>query len=361
MTAPTPLHLAVVTERHVGLATYADNLRECLRSEPGLVTAWYPVEYTAPGWWDRVPVPSGARAALSGRAEAQRAAGTASEAVVFNTQVPAVLGGRRARSSTYFLCTDVTPRQYDAMAAGYGHRVDRPGPVRGLKHVANRHVFRHATRIFPWSTWVARSLVEDYEVDPDRIVVVPPGVDTTRWRPADEPRAAGPVRLLFVGGDLDRKGGRQLLGAYRALPVGACELMIVTRTALDPEPGVTVVNDVSPNDPRLLELYRSSDVFVLPSRAETFGIAYLEATASGMPIIAGRSGGVEDIVHDGETGYVVDPDDPVALAAALRKLVEDGALRRRLGERGRAHAVANFDARTNARRLVSTIRDSLPS
>jgi hypothetical protein len=84
-----------VMERHVGLATFADNLREFLSDEADLVTRWYPVDYATGGWWDRAPVPSGARAALAGRAEARRIAHDGPvDAVVFNTQVPAVLGGR---------------------------------------------------------------------------------------------------------------------------------------------------------------------------------------------------------------------------------------------------------------------------
>ncbi len=348
-----------VMERHVGLATFADNLRAFLADETDLVTRWYPVDYAAAGWWDRVPLPSGARAALAGRAEARRIGRDGPvDAVVFNTQVPAVLGGRAARRPLHFLCTDVTPRQYDAMAAGYDHRPDR-GPAGLLKHRVNRHVFRSAACTFAWSSWVARSLVDDYGVDPARIEVIPPGVDTEAWRPRDRARGPGPLKMLFVGGDFGRKGGDAVLSAYRSLAPGTAELTIVTRSRVEAAPGVRVVDDVSANDPRLVELYASSDVFVLPSRAETFGIAYVEASASGLPVIAGRSGGVADIVVDGETGYVVPPDDTAALVDRIRRLAEAPELRDRLGSAGRRHAVEHFDGRRNAVRLAAVVRDAV--
>ena len=71
------------------------------------------------------------------------------------------------------------------------------------------------------------------------------------------------------------------------------------------------------------------------SRVEGFGVALAEASASGLPVIAGQSGGLAEAVHDGETGLVVDPDEPDAVAAALKRLLDDQLLARRLGQGGR--------------------------
>ena len=68
---------------------------------------------------------------------------------------------------------------------------------------------------------------------------------------------------------------------------------------------------------------------------EGFGISLLEASASGLPVIAGRSGGVEDAVLDGETGILVNPDDPHDIAQALKLLLDNNALANDLGEKGR--------------------------
>ncbi len=93
-------------------------------------------------------------------------------------------------------------------------------------------------------------------------------------------------------------------------------------------------------DTELPALYNAADVFVLDSRrfdllVEGFGIAIVEASACGLPVVGGRSGGIPEAVHDGETGLVIDPDDPAAVAAAVNRLLGDAELRGRLGAAGR--------------------------
>jgi phosphatidylinositol alpha-1,6-mannosyltransferase len=95
-------------------------------------------------------------------------------------------------------------------------------------------------------------------------------------------------------------------------------------------------------------LYSTADVFALVSRrhdllVEGFGIAALEASASGLAVLAGREAGLPDAVRDGETGMLVDPYDPAAVAAGLNRLLDDGALRRRLGTAGRCAVEQYFN------------------
>ena len=124
-------HITFVMEQHLGHRTYAENIRTALRPRTDLTTTWIPITYEVSGaWWERIPF-DGMRAAMRGRRQVLQA-GSALDAdvIVFNTQVPAVLGGHRARRRPFVLCMDDTPRLMDAMAAGYGYKVDRSGLVR---------------------------------------------------------------------------------------------------------------------------------------------------------------------------------------------------------------------------------------
>lgn len=344
-----------ILEQHVGHRTYSENLASCRPNTDDLAINWVPVEYATAPAPHGLPLPRSVRVALAGRGEVR--AGLSdhpADVVVFNTQVPAALGGRRAQARPYVVITDVTPIQYDALGAGYGHRQDSFGPLRYVKFRVNRQVFLRASRCVGWSRWAANSMIEDYGVDPGRVSVIPPGVDTTLWRPSDED-PGDRFRVLFIGADFERKGGSLLLQAFERLPNHA-ELYLVTKSAVPPRDRVVVIDDMVPNDPRLVELVRASDVFVLPSLAETFGIAAAEASAAGLPVVASAVGGLPDIVIDEETGFTVSPGDVDGLAEALLALERDPDLRRRMGRNARERAVSHFDARTNADRLFELVR-----
>lgn len=347
----------MVLEQHLGHRTYAEHLEQVVAAAPDIDAVMVPVRYEAsPPWARRVPLPAGVRSVLSARREiAEGLARGPADVHLFNTQVPAALGGRRSRSAPYIVVSDVTPIQYDEMATGYGHHADRPGPLARAKHAWNRHVVQRACRVVSWSTWTRDSFVADYGVDPGRAEVIAPGVDTARWAPGDAVRD-GPARVLFVGGDFHRKGGDDLLHAFSCLPRGSAELVLVTKTPLPRVDGVEVVADIEPNDDRLVHLMRTSDIFVLPSRAETFGIAAVEASAAGLPVVATNGGGLPDIVVDGRTGLTVEPGNRDALVRALTRLVDDVETRRRLGAAARQHAIEHFDATKNGRRLLDLVR-----
>lgn len=345
--------ITFVLEHQLGHRTYAANLREVVAGFDDVDARWIAVHYEADlGMLGAVPWKA-LRTALRGRAEVvaglRRCA--PADVRVFNTQVPAAIGGPRSWRSPYVLSTDVTPRQLDQIAAEYEHLADRPGPLQWAKHRLNRHVFGRASACVPWSQWTRRSLIDDYGVDPERIHVIPPGVDLDRWKPGRR-TSDGPLRVLFVGGDFRRKGGDVLLAAVGELPPGSAELHIVSKDAVPARDGVHVYPDLAPNDQRLVDLYSSSDVFALPSRAETFGIAVVEAAACGLPVVVSDVGGLAELVTDGETGWRVPAGDQRALASVLGRLVDDRRLARRLGAAARARAEREFDARQNGRRLV---------
>lgn len=92
----------------------------------------------------------------------------------------------------------------------------------------------------------------------------------------------------------------------------------------------------------LAELYRRCTVFVMPSRGEGFGLVYLEAMRAGKPVLAARGSAAEEIVRDGETGLLLDPDDRQELTAALARLLGEPEAARRMGEAGRERWQRDF-------------------
>lgn len=100
------------------------------------------------------------------------------------------------------------------------------------------------------------------------------------------------------------------------------------------------------SDPR--PYLQAMDVFALTSRSEGMPLSVLEAWASGLPVVVPDVGGLPDMVSDGETGLLVDASDGTALVDAFRRLIADPALAARIGEAGRAVALASYDVRSMA-------------
>ena len=106
---------------------------------------------------------------------------------------------------------------------------------------------------------------------------------------------------------------------------------------------------------------RGFDVFVAASRldSESFGVAVIEASSCGLPVVVTRAGGLPEVVLEGKTGLIVERENPHALASALQALVEDPALRDRLGRCGRAHVRANYEWDLCVQRMIDVYRHAL--
>jgi len=115
-----------------------------------------------------------------------------------------------------------------------------------------------------------------------------------------------------------------------------------------------------PYGPGLLAIYRTSDVFVLPSLTEGFPQTLLEAMGSGVPVVATRVGGVAGLVEDGRNGILVDPGSPRQICSALRRLKGDGVLRRRMAVNG-LETAKNHTVESETRRMVDRINTFLGS
>ncbi len=183
--------------------------------------------------------------------------------------------------------------------------------------------------------------------------------------------AREPNRLIMVSsGNGHTKGLRYLLEALRQLrDETALSLTVVSNDDPEAEPArltrefglddiVTLTGRIDRQE--LADLYSASEIAVVPSLHEGFGFPAAEAMSSRLPVISTTAGALPEVVgEDGHAGLLIPPGDSTALATALRRLLGDEALRRRMGERGRKRAVDNFSWRQAARNTVSVYEELL--
>jgi glycosyltransferase involved in cell wall biosynthesis len=181
----------------------------------------------------------------------------------------------------------------------------------------------------------------------ERVRYLPNFIDCEAWDGSGRPRDDGPVRILYVGWLIEAKGIRELLRAFQH--VSGAQLTLVGPADPDFVAGLRELTEplgdrVRILDPRpraeLLPLYREADVFAFPTWREGFPNVALEAMAAGLPLVTTPVGAIPDIVRDGEEGLIVPARDPEALGAALRRLVADPELRRKLGDNARQRVAA---------------------
>lgn len=350
-----------VLEQTLGHVTHAQNLRSIIPPDGAIAPRWAEVAWEIPSWGRAMPpvrnwtVRAGVRAR---RAIARLDRETPLDALFVHTQVPAVLAADWMARIPTVVSVDATPIQYDELGEHYGHARGAPA-VERLKYLANRRCFDRAAHLVTWSDWAKQGLVDRYDVPPGKVTVIAPGVDVDAWTTGAPGPVGGPIRLLFVGGDLHRKGGNDLLAAFRSLRARRAdlevELHLVTKTPVAAEPGVVVHHGLGPNSAELRALYGRADIFCLPTSGDCLPMVLSEAGACGLPLVSTAVGAIPEIVRDGETGLLVPPRDRAALTAALERLVVDGALRRRLGEQASALVRRDYDARANAGRLVDLL------
>lgn len=271
----------------------------------------------------------------------------------------------RAAGIPYIISTDATTTQVESFTE-YGLKA-ASGWQQAKQRLRDRligYCFTHAALVLPWSRWAADGIRAEFGVPDERIEIVPPGVDLSAWKMREIGNIAARkrMRLLFVGGDWDRKGGPLLLDVFRRHLRGRCELHLVTRDAPADlnEPDIFVYADLTPNDARLHDVYEACDALVLPTRADCFSLASIEAMASGLPVVTCPVGGIPEIVEDGASGWLVPVGDGMALRQAIEGLLANPARGQEMGRRGRAIVEERFDARRNTYQVFALLRGLIP-
>lgn len=223
-------------------------------------------------------------------------------------------------------------------------------------------------------------IVADFGVSPEDLQILHPCVERSKFG-AQLIQEAKPTGIPFsdkktfmtVGRLVERKGHDVVLRAlpkiidqipdahYVIVGSGANEIrlkQLVTELGVS---GAVTFTGYVPDD-QLSSFYHGCKFFVMVSREieengdmEGFGIVYLEANLFGKPVVAGASGGVEDAVIDGETGFLVNPTDETAVANAIIHLLKDSELTTRLGRQGQERVLREFDCETAVKKFLSIL------
>ncbi len=257
------------------------------------------------------------------------------------------------------------------------HRSGPPGDVQRLraKPGGARRLAAFRDGVDRWVT-ISREIDEELAgsgIPPARRVAIPNGVDITRFAPATPGEQAArratlglPVGqlVIFTGRLVPEKRVSLLLQVWPAVRAAHPDAHLLLLGSGPEEPalraaageGVRFLGSVDDVAPYL----QAADVFVLPSAAEGLSVALLEALATGLAALVTRVGGAADVIEHAENGWLVPPDDPAALQAALLLLLGDEGRRRAFGQQGRDRIVRHFSLPSVADRLRELYEGLLP-
>lgn len=232
-------------------------------------------------------------------------------------------------------------------------------------------VARRLPRILTVSECSKRDVAREFGLQARRVEVVFNGIDVELFRPIPEVPRRDDLLVTTLSHDQPLKGFRYLLDAFAEVRKGHPDLRLkvigspgertdtrrrVRRLGL--QDAVEFTGRVTAE--AIAAAYAEATIAVVPSLYEGFGFPAGEAMACEVPVVSTRGGALPEVVgEDGETGLLVAPGDPADLANALRTLLEDAGLRRRLGRAGRQRVLAQFTWRRAAERTVHAYREAI--
>ena len=236
---------------------------------------------------------------------------------IFGWSVPAGVSLVYASDATFRLVEDYHPKYRNLSRA-----------ARDTAERLERNTISRADLVLYPSEWAAESAVKDYGADPARVHVIPWGANLEDAPERDSVlgcRRPGPCRLLFIGANWEEKGAEIAVGTLAELIERGVQAELVICGCTPPTPvtqdGLTIIPYLDKSNreqrDRLYQLYRDADFFLLPTRADCYGIVFCEAAAHGVPSIAPATGGVPYAVRNGETGVLVPPNATKAEYAAV--------------------------------------------
>ena len=358
-----------IVEQALGHVTHYQNLKYWVGKDKNIKPNWMPIGKSTDDIWGKIPfirnnwslqVSLRTRSAIESAMRQQTLDG-----LFLHTQTLGLFSIPLMHRIPTIISTDATPLNFDSIAAGYNHKINGNYFAERIKYQWNKSTYNAAAAIITFCQWAKDSLIYDYGIPAEKITVIPPGVDLAQWNfkreRIIESVLTRPLRLLFVGADFARKGGYTLLEALLSGLEQEFILDIVTNNVslkreLNGINNLNIYCDLTPNSPRLKQLYAQADIFVFPTEADCFGIVVSEAMAAGLPIITTDIGGLCEQVEHGVNGLIVPPSDATALAIALRTLKNNPTRIATMAAASRRIAEKRFDAQSNYGQVLNLMK-----
>ncbi|HET9106398.1 MAG TPA: glycosyltransferase family 4 protein [Steroidobacteraceae bacterium] len=228
-----------------------------------------------------------------------------------------------------------------------------------------RRIYTEAAKTLVMSAHVARSLTELYGIDPARVALAYVGANLRREPAMARPAPAHSKTILFVGMEWERKGGPELIAAFRRLPARHADarlLIVGAAPALD-VPNCEVIGRVPAA--QVTRYYEQAAIFCMPTRIEPFGIAFIEAMMHALAVAAPSHGAMLDYIRDQETGVLFEPGNCEDTARALTWLLDHPQERQAIAARGReaVRSIYTWDAvgRRMRAEILSAIGPAAPA
>ncbi len=278
-----------------------------------------------------------------------------------------------ARAAEY-LCTFQTQSLYDASVPGLPHFVytDHTNRANLYYPGADRRqlfaeawlrlegtIYKNATRSFTMSHHVRRSIIEQYGGDPRTVSCIYAGTNAMEEPVALDNGGYSNQCVLFVGRDWERKGGPGLAEAFRIVlrKHPRARLLIVGCSPRLDVPNCEIAGPLPLEEVR--RYFSRASIFCMPSSVEPFGIVYIEALLSRLPVVASRIGALPDFIEEGVGGVLVEPGQVSGLAEALDILLSDPAKCRRFGEAGHEVVRARYNWESVGRKMKGEMMAAL--
>lgn len=219
-----------------------------------------------------------------------------------------------------------------------------------------RYIYSKVSLLITNSDFTTQMIVSKYGIPEVKIRRCYKSIDTKFWKsinPTKERNRNGIKKILFVGTNMQRKGLPTLISAA---PTILTKYPGTKFIVVGEDPAISTMKVLSMNlgvlnnfiflgwqsQDDLLDIYADADIFVMPSLTEAFGVTLLEALAAGVPVITTKTGGIPEIIHDGENGLLIAPDNPEELIQAVDKIFYNRSLANTFIINGR-ETVDNFD------------------